>query len=68
MAPEPDPRREERPPGSGWELGAGGFSRVGWGVVTALLFALALLLFATGYVGYGGMIVVLGLAAAVNLL
>jgi len=67
MARDPAPPRDERPPGSGWELGAGGLSRVGWAVVGAILFALAVLLFATGYVGYGLMILVLALAAAVNL-
>jgi hypothetical protein len=36
--------------------------------MTALLLALALLLFTTGYIGYGWMIVVLAAAAAVNLL
>lgn len=68
MAHEPKPRRDGRPPGAGWELGAGGLTRVGWSVLGAILFALAVLLFATGYVGYGLMILLLSLAAAVNLL
>lgn len=68
MASDPKPRRDGRPPGAGWELGAGGLSKVGWTVVGAILFALAVLLFATGYVGYGLMILVLAMAAAVNLL
>jgi hypothetical protein len=68
MAAERKPRRDGRPPESGWELGAGGLTKVAWVVMTALLLALAILLFSTGYVGYGSMIVVLALAAAVNLL
>lgn len=68
MASESKPRRDGRPPGSGWELGASGLTKVGWGVMTALLVALAVLLFSTGYTGYGAMIVILALAAAVNLL
>jgi hypothetical protein len=67
MAGDRKPRRDGRPHDSGWELGAGGLSRVGWGVLTFLLFALAAVLFASGYVGYGWMIGVLALAAAVNL-
>jgi hypothetical protein len=68
MARDPKPRRDGRPPDSGWELGAGGLTKVAWGVMTAILLALALLLFTTGYIGYGWMIVVLAAAAAVNLL
>ena len=68
MASESKPRRDGRPPDSGWELGAGGLSKVGWSVLTVLLLALTALLFASGYVGYGWMILVLALAAAVNLL
>ncbi|MEQ8833763.1 MAG: hypothetical protein RIB67_04885 [Miltoncostaeaceae bacterium] len=61
------PRRDGRPHDSGWELGAGGLTKVGWGILTALLLALTVLLFATGYLGYGAMIMVLAAAAAVNL-
>jgi hypothetical protein len=68
MSGDPKPRRDGRPPDSGWELGAGGLTKVSWAVMTALLLALAVLLFSTGYIGYAGMIVVLALAAAVNLL
>ena len=58
---------ERRPPERGWELGAGGLTKVAWGVLALLLLVLAALLFATGYIGYGGMILILALAAAVNL-
>lgn len=67
MHREHKPRRDGRPHDSGWELGAGGLSRVGWAVLTLLLLGLAVSLFVTGYVGYGWMIGVLALAAAVNL-
>jgi hypothetical protein len=64
----PPPRRQGRPPESGWELGAGGLTKVAWGVVVVLLVALGVLLLVSGYIGYGGIILVLAAAAAVNLL
>ena len=64
----PPPRRQGRPPESGWELGAGGLTKVAWGVVLVLLIALGVLLLVGGYMGYGGIILVLAAAAAVNLL
>lgn len=67
MTAEPKPRRDGRPPDSGWELGAGGLTRMAWLIVMLLLIGLAVLLFVSGYVGYGGMILVLAGAAAVNL-
>lgn len=67
MAREPKPRRDGRPPDSGWELGAGGLTRFAWAVLTVVLLALAVLLLVSGYLGYGGMILVLVAAAAVNL-
>lgn len=67
MAREPKPRRDGRPHDSGWELGAGGLTRVAWAVLTIVLLGLAVLLFVSGYLGYGGMILVLAGAAAVNL-
>lgn len=68
--PETPPKRPRsgRPPESGWELGAGGLTKVAWGVVVVLLVALAVLLLVSGYMGYGGIILVLAAAAAVNLL
>lgn len=68
MAEHDKPRRDGRPHDSGWELGAGGLTRVGWGILTVMLLALTILLFVTGYLGYGAMIMVLAGAAAVNLL
>lgn len=66
--PPPRPRRSARPPESGWELGAGGLGKVAWGVLTVLLAALGVLLLASGYTGYGAIILILAAAAAVNLL
>jgi len=62
------PPRSGRPPEGGWELGAGGLTKVAWGVVVVLLVALGVLLLVSGYMGYGGIILVLAAAAAVNLL
>ena len=62
------PRRERRPPESGWELGAGGLTKASWAVLAVLLVALGVLLLASGYIGYGGVILILAVAAAVNLL
>ena len=62
------PKRSARPPETGWELGAGGLGKVGWSVLTVLLVSLAVLLLFSGYTGYGGMILILAGAAAVNLL
>lgn len=67
-APPDKPRRSARPPETGWELGAGGLTKVAWGVLALLLVALGMILLVSGYTGYGGMILVLAVAAAVNLL
>jgi len=67
-SPPPKPRRSARPPESGWELGAGGLGKVAWGVLAVLLVVLGVLLLASGYLGYGGLILILAAAAAVNLL
>lgn len=37
-----------------------------WGGLTVLLLALSVLLFVLGYYGYGALLIVLALAAAVN--
>jgi hypothetical protein len=68
--PEPTqkPRRSARPPETGWQLGASGLSKVAWGVLAVLLVALGILLLVSGYIGYGGIILILAAAAAVNLL
>lgn len=67
--PEPTqkPRRSARPPETGWEFGASGLSKVAWAILAVLLVALGVLLLVSGYTGYGGMILILAAAAAVNL-
>jgi hypothetical protein len=64
---ETKPRRPSRPPETGWELGAGGLTKVAWAVLAILLLGLGVLLLASGYIGYGGIILVLAGAAVVNL-
>jgi len=66
-APPDKPRRSARPPETGWELGAGGLTKVAWAVLALLLVALGVVLLLAGYMGYGGMILILAAAAAVNL-
>jgi hypothetical protein len=66
--PAPKPRRSARPPETGWQLGASGLSKVAWGILAVLLVALGVLLLVSGYIGYGGIILILAAAAAVNLL
>ena len=68
--PEPSqkPRRSARPPEGGWEFGASGLTKVAWGILAFLLVALGVLLLVSGYIGYGGIILVIAAAAAVNLL
>ena len=61
------PRRPTRPPETGWELGAGGLTKASWATLAVLLVALAVLLLASGYIGYAGIILILAGAAAVNL-
>jgi hypothetical protein len=65
---KPKARRSARPPETGWELGASGLGRASWATLAILLGALAVLLLASGYIGYGGIILILAAAAAVNLL
>jgi hypothetical protein len=64
---KPASRRSSRPPETGWELGAGGLGKASWATLAILLAALGVLLLASGYVGYGGIILILAAAAAVNL-
>lgn len=61
------PRRHARPPETGWELGASGLTKASWVTLAVLLAALGVLLLASGYIGYGGIILILAGAAAVNL-
>ena len=62
------PPRPARPPETGWELGASGLTKASWVTLAVLLAALGVLLLASGYIGYGGVILILAAAAAVNLL
>lgn len=59
---------ETRPPGQGWSLGADGFSKAFWLFMTVVLVVIGVILLTSGYVGYGGMLLVLGGAAFVNVL
>lgn len=61
------PRRRGAPPERGWALGAGGLSRAFWGGLAVILVALAVLILALGYYGYGTLVLILAGAAAVNL-
>lgn len=63
-----DSRPSSRPPGSGWSLGADGLSTAFWIVMTTLLAGLGVVLLASGYYGYGAVILILAAAAAVNVL
>lgn len=49
-------------------LGAGGLPKPAWLVVAVLLVGLGAVLLGVGYLGYGILIVLVGLAAGVNLL
>lgn len=60
------PPDKQREPGSGFSLGADGFSKAFWVFMTLVLLGIGAILLTSGYVGYGGMLVVIGLAAAVN--
>lgn len=60
------PRRRGAPPERGWALGADGLPRSFWGGLAAVLVALSVLLFVLGYSGYGVLLIVLAVAAAVN--
>lgn len=64
---EAPPRRGVVPPVDGWHLGAAGLGRVSWAVLAMLLVALGVLLLASGYYGYGAMVLILAGAAGVNL-
>ncbi|MCB9011657.1 MAG: hypothetical protein H6531_07480 [Actinobacteria bacterium] len=63
----PDDSQQRRPE-TGWTLGAGGLPKPVWGGVTVLLLILGIVLLLTGYIGYGALILIVGAAAAVNLL
>lgn len=66
MANAPHDSRDD--PASGWTLGAGGLPKPAWLILALLLIGLGAVLFGIGYLGYGVLIVIVGLAAGVNLL
>ncbi len=70
MAPSPDNARRRRPSGppvGGWGFGAKGITSGFWiGLVVAQVL-LAIFLLAEAYTGYGVLVAILALAAAVNL-
>lgn len=68
-----DPERTRRrlpsgPPVGGWGFGAAGIPTGFWAGLSSLLIIAAIILLATGYTGYGMLVMALGLAAAVNLI
>jgi len=60
-------RNARQDPASGWTLGAGGLPKSAWLVLAVIAIVLGISLLSVGYLGYGVMIVIIGLAAAVNL-
>ena len=67
MSSSDRPRRRAAPPERGWTLGAGGLPKTFWGILAVLLLGLSILLFTLEYTGYGGLIAILAVAAAVNI-
>jgi hypothetical protein len=68
-----DPERTRRrlpsgPPVGGWGFGAAGIPTGFWAGLSSVLIVVAIVLLATEYTGYGVLLLVLGLAAAVNLI
>ena len=68
-----DPDRTRRrnpatPPVGGWGFGAAGIPTGFWVGLSAVLVVVAVVLLAVDYTGYGALLLVLGLAAAVNLI
>lgn len=56
------------PPVGGWGFGASGIPTGFWVGLSAVLIVMAIVLLAVDYTGYGALLLVLGLAAAVNLI
>jgi hypothetical protein len=52
----------------GWAFGAAGIPAGFWVGLALMLLAVSIVLLAADYTGYGAMLAVLGLAAAVNLI
>jgi hypothetical protein len=55
-------------PASGWTLGAGGLPKAAWLVLAVVLIGLGAVLLGVGYLGYGILMVIVGVAAGVNVL
>ncbi len=66
--PQPSRRLRSGPPVGGWGFGASGIPPGFWIGLSALLLVVAIVLLATDYTGYGALLAVLALAAAVNLI
>ncbi len=56
------------PPVGGWGFGAAGIPSGFWVGLSGVLVAVAIVLLGVDYTGYGALLLVLGLAAAVNLI
>ena len=63
-----DDHGTRRPPHAGWTLGAGGLPRSVWAGMALILVVVGVILLVSGYIGYGALILVVGAAAAVNVL
>lgn len=73
MLPVSDAQRSRRrlssgPPVGGWGFGARGIPTAFWTGLSAVLMVVAVVLLVTDYTGYGALLAVLALAAAVNLI
>jgi hypothetical protein len=63
-----EPNKDRRPDSaSGWTLGAGGLPKSAWLVLALVAIMFGVVLLGIGYLGYGLLIVIVGLAAAANL-
>lgn len=61
-----EPTNDAPDPTSGWTLGAGGLPKAAWLVLAVIAIGLGGILLGMGYLGYGILIVIVGLAAGVN--
>ncbi len=70
MSPDPDNARRRLPSGppvGGWGFGAKGITAGFWIGLSVMLVLLAIVLLLESYMGYGVIVGILALAAAVNL-
>lgn len=71
MSTDPSSTRRRMPAGppvGGWGFGAKGIPAGFWVGLAVILLALAVILLAASYTGYGVLVAVLAIAAAVNLI